>query len=203
MRLGIFGGSFDPIHNGHLALADCCAEQARLDKLWFVPTAHQPLKPTGPRAADEDRLAMLQLALSGSSRYSISQIEIQRGGVSYTSITLAAIKKEQPGAELFFLMGADSLADFPLWHEPARICELATPLVVRRAELTEPDFAVLESIVSSERLAEIRSAQVEMPAVAISSSEIRSLIASRGDWQEMVPPDVADYINQKRIYTSH
>ena len=200
MKLGIFGGSFDPIHQGHLALADCCARQAGLNELWFVPTAHQPLKPAGPQASDTDRLAMLRLALEDREQYKISDIEIARGGVSYTSTTLAEIKRQQPDAELFFLMGADSLADLPLWHEPERICRLATPLVVCRAGLPEPDFTVLEEIVSTERLAEIRSAQVEMPEVAVSSSEIRALIAEGGDLQEMVPRAVADYIESRSLY---
>lgn len=200
MRLGIFGGSFDPLHHGHLVLADCCAEGARLDELWFVPTAHQPLKPSGPQATDVDRLAMLQLALEDHDRYSISEIEIERGGVSYTATTLAEVKLLRPDAKLFFLMGADSLADFPKWHEPERICELATPLVVRRAGLAEPDFAVLKDIVSPSRMAEIQEAQVEMPEVPISSSEIRKLVANDGAWQHLVPRVIANYIESHSLY---
>ena len=131
MRLGVFGGSFDPVHTGHLVLADSCAEQAALDAVWFVPTAKQPLKPTGPQASDDDRLAMLRLALATRPRFEVSDLEIKRGGVSYTVDTLATIAADSLGAELFFLMGADSLADLPQWHRPTKICELATLLVVR------------------------------------------------------------------------
>lgn len=201
MRLGIYGGSFDPVHLGHLTLARCCAEQARLDELWFVPAAQQPLKPSGPRATEQQRLDMLELALENQPGISISKLEIERGGVSYTVDTLRAIQQQQqPEATLFFLMGADSLAEMPHWHQPAEICNLATLLVVRRAGMPEPDFGVLETMVSEERLQEIVAAQVEMPEVPISSSGIRALVATSGHWQAMVPEKVADYIEQLGLY---
>ena len=200
MRLGLFGGSFDPMHQGHLVLAESCARQAALDAVWFVPAARQPLKPQGPRASDADRLAMLRMALADRPEFQASDIELQRGGVSYTVDTLAELHARQPEAELFFLMGADSLAEFPTWHQPAEICELATPLVVRRAGAPEPDFDVLAQVVSAERLKAIRQRQVEMPALPISSSHIRNLIATGGNWRELVHEDVADYITTKKLY---
>lgn len=200
MRLGLFGGSFDPVHHGHLALAGACAEHAALDAVWFVPAARQPLKPQGPRVSDAERLEMLRLALANRPRFEASALEIQRGGVSYTVDTLAEVRAQLPEAELFFLMGADSLAEFPTWLRPVEICELATPLVVRRAGSPEPDFDVLASVVSAERLEVIRRSQVEMPAVPVSSSQIRELIAIGGNWQEMVPENVADYITKNQLY---
>ena len=200
MRLGLFGGSFDPVHKGHLALADACAEQAALDAVWFVPAARQPLKPQGPRASDDQRLEMLRLALADRPRFEASALEIERGGVSYTVDTLAEVRAQLPEAELFFLMGADSLAEFPTWIRPVEICELATPLVVRRAGSPEPDFDVLAPVVSAERLKVIRESQVEMPATPISSSRIRERIAANGAWQEMVPSAVAEYIAEQRLY---
>lgn len=200
MRLGLFGGSFDPVHNGHLALADSCADQASLNEVWLMPTAHQPLKPPGPRASDADRLAMLRLALADRPRLKVSQLEIDRGGVSYTVDTLAEVHAQFPEAQLYFLMGADSLADFPRWHQPGKICELATPLVVRRAGSPAPDFNVLNSLVSPEQLDVIRESQVEMPAVPISSSQIRQLIAEGRDWKVLLPPAVADYIGEQHLY---
>jgi nicotinate-nucleotide adenylyltransferase len=200
MRLGLFGGSFDPVHNGHLALADACAEQAALDAVWFVPAARQPLKPQGPRASDAQRLEMLRLALTDRPQFEASALEIDRGGVSYTVDTLAEIRAQLPESTLFFLMGADSLAEFPTWLRQAEICALATPLVVRRAGSPEPDFDVLAPVVSAERLEAIRQSQVEMPAVPISSSQIRQLIAKGGAWQEMVPTAVAEYIAALGLY---
>jgi nicotinate-nucleotide adenylyltransferase len=203
MRIGVFGGSFDPVHLGHLRLADCCWRQARLDRVDFIPTAQQPLKPHGPVASEADRIAMLRLALADRPGFAVSNLEIERGGVSYTVDTLRAVREAWPKVELFFLMGADALAEFPQWREPEAICELATLLVVRRAGATEPDFGVLNSIVSPARLAEIRDVQVQMPATPISSTAIRELIAKSGTWRESVPEKVADYILQHELYGCH
>jgi len=202
MRLGIFGGSFDPVHLGHLLLADCCLAQTELDEVWFVPIAHQPLKPAGPQASNEHRLAMLQHACAPRSMFKIKTIELDRGGVSYSIDTLEAIRNEHPDAELFFLMGADSLADLPKWHRPTDICRLATPLVVHRAEALEPDFEMLRPLFSTDRLDEIRQHLVEMPPTPISSSKIRTLIAKGGDWQQYVPSKVAEYIFEHQLYVT-
>ena len=199
-RLGIFGGSFDPVHQGHLVLAESCRKQAALDQVWFIPAAHQPLKPQGPQATSTQRLVMLQLACAVHEAFRISDIELRRGGVSYTVDTLQAVHDEQTGAELFFLMGADSLADLPQWHLPADICQLATPLVVHREGSSEPDFEVLRNLVSPERLATIHASQVEMPETPISSSQIRAAVAKGDKWQELVPPAVAQYIEQQGLY---
>jgi nicotinate-nucleotide adenylyltransferase len=200
MRIGVFGGSFDPVHLGHLRLAECCWRQARLDRVEFMPTAQQPLKPHGPIASEADRVAMLRLAVADWPAFSVSTLEVDRGGVSYSVDTLRMLREKDPAAKLFFLMGADALAEFPQWREPEVICELATPIVVRRAGAPEPSFDVLRPFISEQRLAETRAAQVEMPATAISSSGIRALIAADGNWQRLVPASVADYIMQHRLY---
>jgi len=134
--------------------------------------------------------------------YKVNTIELDRGGLSYSAETLEAIHAEQPDAELFFLMGADSWADLPTWHRPDEICRLATPLVVHRAETTEPNFEALHPLVSAERLDQIRQHQIEMPPTPISSSQIRTLIADGGDWQNFVPAAVADYIDQHQLYAT-
>ena len=200
MRLGVFGGSFDPVHLGHLELATCCRQQAALETVWFVPAARQPHKPQGPEASDADRLAMLKLALADRPEFGVCTLELDRGGVSYTVDTLEAIHAERPHAELFLLMGADSLKDLPHWREPARVCQLATPLVVHRAGAAAPDFQRLRPLVGEQRLTAIRNCQVEMPAMPISSSRIRSLIFAEGDWKPLVPTMVADFIRQHRLY---
>ncbi len=200
MRLGLFGGSFDPVHTGHLVLADSCAEQAALDEVWFVPAARQPLKPSGPQASDALRLAMLRLALADRPRFEVSELEIERGGMSYTVDTLAEVHAQLPEAQLYFLMGADSLAEFLQWHRPEEICALATPLVVRRAGSPAPDLDIFGKLVSNERLDAIRHSQVEMPAVPISSSQIRQLVAAGGDWKDLLPAAVAEYIRAEGLY---
>lgn len=200
MRLGICGGSFDPVHNGHLELATCCQRQAALDEVWFTPTAVQPLKQHGPQASNADRAAMLRLAIAGRDDWKLCQTELDRGGVSYSVDTLRTIRAEQPTAELFFLMGADSLHYLPTWKDPAAICRLATPLVVRRSGEPEPDFAVLEAFVDARRIREIQGQQIEMPELPISSSEIRHRIAEEKNVGGLLPPSVAKQIADKGLY---
>lgn len=202
MRLGVFGGSFDPIHRGHLTLADSCRRQAALDRVLLVPTARQPLKPRGPVASDDQRAAMIRLAIADRPEFILATYELSRGGVSYTVDTLRAFKAEAPNDEWFLMMGADALADFPKWREPAAICELATLLVVRRAGHPAPDFAPLAPLVSAERLAAFGAALVEMPATPVSSSQIRRLVAEGGDWRPLVPPGVAEYIDAQGLYAT-
>ncbi len=200
MRLGLFGGSFDPVHNGHLRLAELCRARARLDEVWLIPAAVQPHKPCGPLASADDRLRMLELAVAVTPGLQVARLEIDRGDVSYTVDTLRAIHEQHPRAELFLLMGADTLRDLPAWREPAEIFRLATPLVVHRAGEPPPDFNALAPLVSADRLAQIRALEVEMPAVEISSSEIRQRVA-RGELTEgTTTPAVVEYIAKRKLY---
>jgi nicotinate-nucleotide adenylyltransferase len=200
MRLGIFGGSFDPVHFGHLLLAECCREQARLEQVWFVPAAVSPHKRQGPAASPSQRIDMLKLATGGHDAFRVSTMEIDRGGISYTVDTLDAIHREQPDAELFFLIGADSLADLPTWQEPRRICELAIPLIVRRAGAHEPDYAVLGQLVSLERLDAIRAERVEMPVIDLSASDLRRRAAAGQSLRFRTPRAVEKYIETQGLY---
>ena len=143
---------------------------------------------------------MLRLALDGHDDFVLSTLEIERGGMSYTIDTLLAIQSQMLDVELYLLMGADSLADFPFWRRPADICRIATPLVVSRAGEPLPHFEHLEPFVSPERLSQIASLQVNMPPQPIRSSDIRSLVASGGEWDAMVPEPVAHYIRKHRLY---
>ncbi len=200
MRLGIFGGSFDPVHLGHLQLADCCLRLAALDEVWFTPAAVQPLKQHGPRASNDQRCAMLSLALAGHADWQLCRMEIDRGGVSYTVDTLTTIQEDQPTAELYLPMGADSLHQLPEWKRPAEICQLATPLVVGRPGEPDPDFSVLLPLVGKRRMREIEQQQIEMRETPISSSEIRRMIATGENVDELLPPAVAEYIADERLY---
>ena len=132
MRIGIFGGSFDPIHLGHLVLAEQCREQADLDQVLFVPCALQPHKRDGAQGTDRQRCEMVELAIAGHHPFGLSKTEMERGGVSYTVETLAQFRDSNPEDEWFLLMGDDSLECFSTWREPERICQLAIPLVVNR-----------------------------------------------------------------------
>jgi nicotinate-nucleotide adenylyltransferase len=199
MRLGLFGGSFDPVHNGHLLLAECCRDQFRLDEVWLIPAGVQPLKPRGPVASGADRVAMLRLAIAGRERLRVSTIEVDRDGVSYTVDTLREVRRRCPDDELLFLMGADTLADLPQWREPAEVLRLATPLVVHRAGSPLADFAALGGLVSPARLDEVRTHLVEMPATDLRSSELRRRLAAGESIYDATPRDVAEYA--RRVYS--
>jgi nicotinate-nucleotide adenylyltransferase len=200
MRLGIYGGSFDPVHLGHLLLAECCREQLRLDEVWLIPAAVPPHKQARQRASGKARLEMLELALAGSEHLRPSPMEIDRGGVSYTVETLAAIREQQPAAALFLLLGADALCDLPTWRDPARICELAVPAVVRRGGGPEPDFSLLAPLISPARLGEIRAAQVNMPLMELSSTDLRRRTALGQSLRYRTPRAVEKYIETHGLY---
>jgi nicotinate-nucleotide adenylyltransferase len=200
MRLGIFGGSFDPVHYGHLLLAESCREQCALDRVWLLPAAASPLKQDRRTAAGRHRVEMLRLAIGGHPALEISTLEIDRGGVSYTVDTLAEIHTRQPEAELFLLMGADALVDLPQWREVRRICELATPIVVRRAGAAEPSLDMLRGIVTPERWELFRSHQVTMPLIELASSDIRARVARGASIRFRTPRAVEKYIETHGLY---
>ena len=197
MRLGIFGGSFDPVHNAHLAVARACQQQAKLDEVWFTPTAIQPLKQKGPRASDAHRLGMLRLAVRDEPTWRVCSIEIDRGGLSYTVDTVRQIHDELPDAEVFFLIGADALTDVATWKEPQEIFRMATPLVVYRAGQPSPDLNRLKLLCTSHTQPQL----IDMPAIDVSSSEIRQRIAAGEPIDKLVPGAVSEFITQHRLYS--
>jgi nicotinate-nucleotide adenylyltransferase len=200
MRVGIFGGTFDPVHHGHLLLAETCREQCRLDHVLFLPASIPPHKQQWRLTPADRRVEMLRLAVIGHEAFSVSELEIRRGGVTYTVDTLTALREQQPQDELFFLMGADSLRDLPTWREAARICSLAVPVVVRRRDTPEPDFGVLAGLVPAERLQEIRRHQVQMPLVDFSSTAIRRAVAAGQSIRYQTPRAVEMYIRTQGLY---
>src|SRR5437660_6871940 len=132
MRIGIFGGTFDPVHLGHLILAEQCREQGRLDQVVFVPSARPPHKQRYPVTPFRQRAEMLQLATAGHPAFRIDELENERPGLSYTVDTLDELKKGHPGAEWFFLVGSDTLAELHEWYDPAGIVRRAGLLVMAR-----------------------------------------------------------------------
>ena len=133
MRLGVYGGTFDPIHLGHLILAENCREACQLDAVWFVVAGAPPHKP-GDRTNVSDRLEMVRIAVAGHPSFSCSEVEARGPGPHYSAETLEEIARDRPEDELFFLIGGDSLADLPQWRRPSRIAELATIVVANRPD---------------------------------------------------------------------
>jgi nicotinate-nucleotide adenylyltransferase len=200
MRLGLFGGSFDPIHLGHLLLAESAREQCRLDQVWFLPAAVPPHKLDRQLTPGEKRIEMLELAIGGHPDFSVSSHEIDRGGVSYTVRTLGHFRGLDPDGELFFILGADMLADLPNWREAARVCELAVPIVACRAGTAEPDFGCLKDIARPERIEEFRRHRIESPQIELSSTEIRRRVAEGSSIRYRTPRAVEKYIQTHGLY---
>ena len=200
MRLGVFGGSFDPVHNGHLTLAEVTLAQAALDEVWLMPTAQQPFKPAGPRAEASDRCAMIELAIAGRDGLRLRRDEVDRGGTSYTVDTLRALREQLPDAEMFILLGADAVRDLPNWLEPREVCRLATPLVVHRAGESEPNLDSLQDLLTPRAWRELCDCQVEMPPVPISSSQIRARLAAGQSIAGLTPDAVCHYIRERHLY---
>jgi nicotinate-nucleotide adenylyltransferase len=199
MRIGLFGGSFDPLHLGHLILAEQCREQARLDQVWFVPAATSPLKQQGPVATNRQRLEMLQLGLAGHDAFRIEECELERGGVSYTVETLRHLQANHPGHDWFLLIGGDALADFARWREPEEICRLARPLVYQRPG-HQVELASLRPFVTPQRLGEIGQTAIEARQIEISSTDLRRRLAAGLSIRYLVPRSVEIYLQNNRVY---
>jgi nicotinate-nucleotide adenylyltransferase len=200
MRLGIFGGTFDPIHLGHLLLAESCREQASLDEVWFIPCAVQPHKQGRDVTPVQKRLEMIELAIAGQLAFRASNIEAERGGVSYTVETLRSVKDKEPNSELFLLLGADALADLPNWREPEAICRLAKLVTVSRAGQPCPDFSPLQKFTSPDQIAEFQKLQVTMPQQGISATDLRHRVATGKSIRFQTPRAVEEYIRFHELY---
>jgi nicotinate-nucleotide adenylyltransferase len=201
MKLGILGGTFDPVHYGHLLLAESCRQQRHLDAVWFMPAAVPPHKRDWEPAPAKDRIEMLKLAIAGNPAFSVCTYETVRGGVNYTADTLTHIHEEDPSRELFFLMGEDMLLDLPNWKQPERVCQLAIPVVVHRAGMSPLDFNCLTAVTTPRRIEEIRRSQVEMPEIGLSGSEIRRQAAAGESIRYQTPRAVEKYIETHNLYS--
>jgi nicotinate-nucleotide adenylyltransferase len=189
VRLGVYGGAFDPPHLGHLVAASDACDALALDRLLWIPSAVHPLKPV--RTAPQVRLEMVRAAIQGDPRFAADDLELRRTGPSYTVDTLRALRAREPGAELFFLTGADNLADLPRWREPDEIVRLATLAVVsRQGEALPPDPAY-------------PAVAVAVTRVDVSSTEVRRRVAAGRSIRYLVPEAVRAVIERERLYGGH
>jgi nicotinate-nucleotide adenylyltransferase len=195
MRLGIFGGTFDPIHLGHLILAEQCREACALDKIWFVVSGVPPHKPEG-RTPVSHRLEMVRIAVAGHSSFEVSEVEASRPGPHYSVETLESVRRQRPDDDLWFLIGADSLADLPLWREPERIARLATIVVVNRPGIKEIERAELPDFGTDA----YPLLFLTIPSIGIASSDLRGRIKARRTIRYMVPRGVEAYIDAQGLY---
>jgi nicotinate-nucleotide adenylyltransferase len=198
MRIGVFGGTFDPVHLAHLILAEQCREQARLDQVWFIPAARPPHKHERALTPFGQRVEMLALAIAGQPAFRINELEKDRPGPSYTADTLTELQRANAGAEFFLLIGSDTLADLPHWHEPARVAELATLLIVDRPDAPGMDIEPLARTIG----VTLRCQRILMPLMAISSRDLRQRAAAGKSLRYLVPRAVEAYILDKHLYRS-
>jgi nicotinate-nucleotide adenylyltransferase len=200
MRMGVFGGTFDPVHVGHLTMAEQCREQAALDQVRFVPAARPPHKLDRHVSSFVDRVEMLRLAVAGHPTFVIDDLEAERPGPSFTVDTLETLAERYPGTSFELILGGDCLGDLPGWREPARILELAGLLIVKR-----PGFASVspEELRHSLRLpahATMRCREIESPLVDISSRELRDRVTSGRSVRYWTPRAVECYIDTHKLY---
>lgn len=199
-RIGVFGGAFDPVHNGHIGVAAQCRDQAKLDEIWFVPSAHHPWKADRQAASFVDRVAMLQLALAGVPGLRVDEIESRLLPPTYTANTLDALKVAHPEVEWFFLVGADALAEFGLWHEPERIVAGATLIAMARPGHAILSADELRSVLKLGPSQQLHLEVVTVPPFEVSSTEIRRRIAAGESITRLVPAEVEHYIGEHRLY---
>lgn len=209
-RWGILGGTFDPIHHGHLAIAEAAREELGLERVLFVPAGQPPHRTRAPGASAADRAAMVELAVAGTAAFGVSRIELERDGPSYTVDTLAALVGGRPprpaggGAErdvsvpdLWFILSAEAFADLPTWHDAGRVIELCRLIVLPREGHPPPDLPDLE-----DRLPGVaaRTVLLDGPHIRISASEVRARAAAGLSVRYLVPDAVAAYIVDHRLY---
>lgn len=186
-RVGILGGTFDPVHNGHLQIAASALTELALDRILFIPNSQSPVKSARPSAPYSDRLAMLQLAVAGQPRCVVSEIEGRRGGISYTVDTLRELRGTFPDAELHLIVGADALTEFHRWREHEEILALSRLAYVDRPGSAPP-------------APEYQARRITMPPHDISSSEIRHRVRGGLPVDHLVPVEVARYIADHSLY---
>ena len=192
-RLGVYGGTFDPIHTGHLVIARGVVDHCALDRLLFVPSARPPHKQGHAIAPADDRYLMAQLAARQDPRLEVSDLEINRPGLSYTVDTLDALRRIYGATcEVYLVIGADSLLEIDTWHAPERLFELATVVTVPRPgkDLAGVDLRWRDHVVT-----------IQLPEIDISSTDIRRRAGKGLPISHMVPGEVADYIEENRLYS--
>jgi nicotinate-nucleotide adenylyltransferase len=185
--IGLFGGSFDPVHHGHLIVGQVASEKLGLDSLLFVPARQQPFKQGRHRGSPEQRAAMLSLAVSDTQMFQVERTELERSGPSYTVHTLQELARREAGSELVLLLGADAAAELPAWHQAELLPQLARIVVFARPGSAVPISPAITQV-------------IEVPAVDISATEIRRRVSRGQPIRYWVPDPVAEYVKRHRLY---
>ncbi len=196
-RIGIFGGSFDPLHYGHLIIGEYAIESLHLDLVLFAPVLHPPHKPSGGRVSIEHRMAMLNAAIHDNERFLLSRVDVDRPGPHYTVDTIRIIHEQYPNSEIYFLMGTDSLLSFASWYQPQQIIQQCRLAVMRRPT-TQPITLTLHEDVLPGLQNSIDI--IEAPAIGISSTRIVERIRNGQTIRYLIPEAVRIYIQEHDLY---
>ncbi len=198
-KIGIMGGTFDPIHISHLILAEAAYQELDLDIVRFLPSGNPPHKRhRDGRGTDEQRVKMVSLAIEGNTHFELSLADMVKDGYSYTYRLLERFKEQNPDEELYFIIGADSLFDFDGWKNPARISELCTLVVATRNQTAKEDFDA--KLASMEEKYSGKFMKLHTPDLDISSNQIRDWVAQNKSIRYYVPDTVRQYIEEQNIY---
>ncbi len=199
-RIALFGGTFDPSHLGHTAVAATAAAQIGAQKVIFIPAKISPLKGFFPFAGDEDRLRMILLAIAGYPAFSVSDCELKRPAPSYTLDTVRQFQRDYgPETTIHWLLGADSIADLVHWHKIRELIDECHLTTMQRPGST-PDFDHFEPLWGRQRVAKLKKDAIQTPLIDISSTEVRQRLAAGGDVNGMLHPDVIRYIREHNLY---
>lgn len=200
--LGVFGGTFDPIHIAHLAVAEAARDSLELERVLFVPNRQPPHKPDRRVTAAADRLAMVRAAIAGNPAFEVSTVEMDREGPSYTADTLETLRAERLEAtgsgELALILSVEALAGLATWHEPARVLKLATLVIAPRDGFPDVGPEAIARLVPE---ADARVVMLDGPRMRLSASEIRARAAAGRSLRYLVPDAVAAYIGDHALYT--
>ena len=201
MKTALFGGTFDPVHNGHIAVARSASELIGANKLIFIPAKRSALKADSPFAPDADRLEMIRQAISGIANFEVSDFELQRPAPSFTIDTVRHFRKEfGSDTELYWLIGSDSVSELDRWHKIKELIDQCNIACMYRAGCESPDFSVFADKLGNARVEKLQSNIIKTPLVDISSTQIRARLKKGLDVSDMLNPRVAEYIKSKGLY---
>jgi nicotinate-nucleotide adenylyltransferase len=199
-RIGIFGGTFDPVHVGHLIMAEQCREAGQLDQVWFIPSARPPHKQDQPLTPFAQRVEMLALAIAGMPAFRVDELEKDRPGPSYTAETLEELGRRHPQTDFALLLGSDCLPDLPGWHRPERILELAELLIFARPGWPVLNEDEMRASLQLSGQAPLRLRTIQAPLINIASRDLRQRAAQQRSLRFLVPRAVECYILEKKLY---
>jgi len=200
-KIALFGGTFDPIHLGHTRVAAEAVRHIGAEKVVFIPAKLSPLKGFTPSASDDDRFAMIALAIAGDKSFELSDYELKRQQPSYTLQTVRQFQADYGSeTEIYWLIGADSVEDLPHWYKISELIDECNLTAMYRAGFKPPDFSKFKALWGPQRVEKLQRNVVETSLIDISSTEIRNKLAVGSDVTSMLRPDVADYIHEHGLY---